>query len=387
MDVISVKQASEKWGVHIRIVQKYCMSGRIAGVKKFGNNWLIPANAEKPTDPRRVKQEKMYLLDDLINNILPPTVSDSGGTLTSLKNEAQRMKYESELAYARGDFQQVKRCFIDAADNSLSKLCTGACAISAAISTGDYRFYTKIVIFLNKCIAENPNSDIAKLAELCLATAAVSMFVPDMVPKWLKEGDLSGFSTDLKPFVLYLYVKYLQNIRQYTAMLAVAKTSLTLYARESSFTLLDIYLQLMCACASYALSQKENVCRYLSNALAIGMPAGLITPFAENLVCFGGILETILARDYQNYYHNILSQWENTWKNWISFHNRFAKDNITTILTLREYQIAQLLTSGATYSEAAQHMNLSHGALNNAVSSIYEKLYIKKKSDLRPFIL
>ena len=51
-DAISVKEAAAKWQISERRIQKLCENGRIAGVKRFGHSWMIPADAEKPFDLR-----------------------------------------------------------------------------------------------------------------------------------------------------------------------------------------------------------------------------------------------------------------------------------------------------------------------------------------------
>ena len=53
MDYISVKQATEKWKISERRIQKLCECGRIDGVLRFGRSWMIPKDAEKQKDKRR----------------------------------------------------------------------------------------------------------------------------------------------------------------------------------------------------------------------------------------------------------------------------------------------------------------------------------------------
>ena len=53
MEFISTKEASEKWGISERRIQKLCEEGRIPGVFRFGRSWAIPKDAEKPKDGRR----------------------------------------------------------------------------------------------------------------------------------------------------------------------------------------------------------------------------------------------------------------------------------------------------------------------------------------------
>ena len=50
MNYISVKAASEKWGISERRIQKLCEENRIDGTEKFGRAWMIPKDAEKPVD-------------------------------------------------------------------------------------------------------------------------------------------------------------------------------------------------------------------------------------------------------------------------------------------------------------------------------------------------
>lgn len=53
MDYMTLKQASEKWGVSPRMINYYCSEGRIPGAEKMGKVWLIPKDAKKPLDARR----------------------------------------------------------------------------------------------------------------------------------------------------------------------------------------------------------------------------------------------------------------------------------------------------------------------------------------------
>lgn len=52
--MISVKEASVKFGISSRRVQKLCEEGRITGAQMISNVWLIPDTAEKPQDSRKI---------------------------------------------------------------------------------------------------------------------------------------------------------------------------------------------------------------------------------------------------------------------------------------------------------------------------------------------
>ena len=53
MEYITVRDAAQKWNISVRLVQQYCMDGRIRGAQKFSGSWAIPADAKKPVDARR----------------------------------------------------------------------------------------------------------------------------------------------------------------------------------------------------------------------------------------------------------------------------------------------------------------------------------------------
>ncbi len=61
MNYIKVSKAAEKWGISARRVRLLCANGKIEGVIRKGNLYMIPENAMKPLDGRTNK--KNILLD------------------------------------------------------------------------------------------------------------------------------------------------------------------------------------------------------------------------------------------------------------------------------------------------------------------------------------
>ncbi len=58
MEYMTAPEAAKKWGISERRVQKLCEENRIPGVTKISYIWVIPKDAEKPTDGR-LKNEKV----------------------------------------------------------------------------------------------------------------------------------------------------------------------------------------------------------------------------------------------------------------------------------------------------------------------------------------
>ena len=49
---MTLKEASEQWGIGERRIRTLCSEGRVEGAKKIGPVWVIPSNAQKPEDNR-----------------------------------------------------------------------------------------------------------------------------------------------------------------------------------------------------------------------------------------------------------------------------------------------------------------------------------------------
>lgn len=52
MKFLSTFEAAEKWGISHRRVSVLCNQGRITGAQRAGSRWIIPDDAEKPSDAR-----------------------------------------------------------------------------------------------------------------------------------------------------------------------------------------------------------------------------------------------------------------------------------------------------------------------------------------------
>lgn len=62
MDYLTAEEMYKKWNVSRRRISTYCKDCRIEGAVMKGKIWLIPENAQKPTDPRKkVHAQKMSL--------------------------------------------------------------------------------------------------------------------------------------------------------------------------------------------------------------------------------------------------------------------------------------------------------------------------------------
>ena len=89
---MTVKQASEKWGISDRRIRVLCSDGKIQGAYQDGRGWKIPVDAKKPADGRYKSKESLLAQIDRKKAEL-----DSRRPLTA--GEAERLKEEFVVEY------------------------------------------------------------------------------------------------------------------------------------------------------------------------------------------------------------------------------------------------------------------------------------------------
>ena len=469
MNYITGAEAAAKWGVTLRQVQRLLAANRIPGAKKHGHSWMIPSDAQKPRDPRRVKQAPesgLYPEEPSLSARLTASASQAKGRrlqrmpsqpsgaslppsgplplppkdaaspdLTDLLDSAnravcvdpadlagliaattlplprdtfdktsksnkppttvtarQRLQQESVLAYLRGNFARVKACYLQTEGDAAARLCISSVTIAAAVSTGDYPLYLEIETFLKQVAQattkiDPENGEISAFVELCFATAYTGAAAPNMVCGWLKDGDFTSLLPEARPDALYKRAKVFQCLGRFEPMLAVAETALSVYENSGEITFHGLYFRVVCAMACCALGRMDEANRWLRDAIKIALPCGFITPFAESATAFGGLLQPLLEQEFPAHSAAVNAQWQRTFPSWLTFHNRFTKDNITLILPLREYELARLVAGRVPYATIAKQCHISEGRLKSKMNEIFGKLMVSNRKELAKIIL
>lgn len=98
MEYIKVSKAAAKWGLSARRVRILCAEGRIGGVVRKGNLYMIPADALRPTDGRQrtITSDHKSLLNRI--DLLKANLS-TFRPLTPAETEALRQEFIVEHTY------------------------------------------------------------------------------------------------------------------------------------------------------------------------------------------------------------------------------------------------------------------------------------------------
>lgn len=332
-----------------------------------------------------------YLYDELSSifacTSIPIPEDCPDNILQIVTENGQKLAYQAEISFLRGDFSQTIDCYNKAENDDALQLRISQVSITAAVSIGDYNSYSKIETDLKRIIKNTHNDTIKAVAEFSIATTAVGMLALNMVPDWLKDGNMKAVLPQLKPNALHLRARYFQCLKQYDIMLAIAQTALELSTPTQGTTMVNLYLRVTCAIACHGLGRKKESKDWLLSAMRLALPNGFITVIAEPVAILGGLVEQCLKQEFPGYYDVVIKQWEFGWKNWITFHNQFTKDNLSLLLSLREYHLAMQVARRIPYAEIAKEHCISVGRLKNIMLEIYEKLYISGRDELVKYII
>ena len=233
--------------------------------------------------------------------------------------------------------------------------------------------------------SSDPN--VAHMAEIAMTGPSLSMKDMNQVPVWVQKGEFSGLLPEARPMGMYLSLKNLQGQKRYGELLCACKAAIALWEQEDTFTLLDIYLRMLCATGCYELNRVEECDRHLLAAMDMALPNGFITPFVEFWMSTGCQIEHLLEQYHPQWRAPVERTSAATWKNWIAFHNHYTRENITTLLTQREYRLARIILAGGTYQNVADELYLSVSTVKSMLSAIYDKLMIHSRAELAEMIM
>lgn len=90
MEIMSAREAADKWGISQRRVAVLCSENRIADAEIVGNMWVMPSNSKKPIDGRSTRYNKSD------EKTVKPFLKWAGGKGQLLKEIEKYYPFENE---------------------------------------------------------------------------------------------------------------------------------------------------------------------------------------------------------------------------------------------------------------------------------------------------
>ena len=396
MEYLTVRETARKWDLSDRMVQQFCTAGRIPGAQKFGNSWAIPADAEKPQDPRSVRKQARppapSLLDSACLMPLMNTPFQPGTCMAAVRAmEAgpQRDIATAEYYYFTGQPEKAARAagaYLTGPDMGAQ---LSACLIYAYANLSLHQIQharfalDEVQMFLTEGAEQTPQRKAA--AAFVAATSAVLLHLP--LPESLPSTQefLPLLPTGLRAFALYVQAHYLYLHQNYTQSIGIVESTLAMGAEQYPIT--AIYLHLMAVMDHMSLKATQQAQEHLLSAWALARPDDLIEGFGEHHGLLGGMLEAVIKPRWPEDFRRIIDITGQFSWGWRQIHNPDTGQRVAGNLTTTEFVVAMLMVRDWTAEEIADHMSISLATVKKHQSQIKKKLRVGSRQELAQYML
>ena len=400
-DYLSLREAAQKWGVSERRINQYCTEGRIAGAQRIGKAWAIPSNAQKPGDPRRMRQQGK----------IPPLQTPAGGRL----NHANLMPLMN-TAFVPGNCQAAALAMTPGPrrDIALAEYHYFSGQPEAAAKEAEvYLTSPDIGAKLSACVIyayanlslgripqarfalDELNADLAAAGKESPEFRAAAAFVasagavllhlpmPDKLPEI--ESFLPLLPPGLRAFALYVQAHYLYLKKEYSKSAGTVEATLAMGA--SAYPIPAIYLHLVAVMDYMSLKQSEQAQGHLLTAWEMARPDDLIEGFGEHHGLLGAMLEAVIKPKWPEDFKRIIDITYRFSSGWRRVHNPITGHDVADDLTTTEFAIAMLAARNWTTQEIAEHLNISVNTVKSHISEAMRKLNVRNRKSLKQYML
>ena len=401
MNMITVKQAAEKWGVTPRRVQALCKEGKIKGAQRWERTWMVPAHAVLPSTakgdvPHMPMPKKSPFLD--MTNIYN-TAGDADGRAAMLENNPEAFALlEAQLAYRRGEIYTVydhARYFLSAHSGFYAILGGGMLLALCAIWRGDMELWVEAKRHI--CSAPCESEVQRDMISLALAIVDSSVYDNKDYPEWFKRGNFEALPPDAHPAAKVFYTKYLymsafgiaskqidfEGIQGLALMRLIPKTIEPMISQAvvDKTILPEIFLRLSCAVAYYNSGDREHAIVHMDKAIALALADRLYGVLVEYVRHFDGLLEERIALVDPSAVENIKELYGVYSVGWSKLSGAVRNRNIAANLTAREREVAKLVTFGFTSKEIASMLYIAESTVKQTVLRVVQKTGVKDRSE------
>jgi len=392
--MITAREAAEKWGTSLRNVQDLCKRGRIEGARRIGRDWMIPAQALRPADARRTRNENRPLLRKTPFLMMTDLYNRAGAAEECARNiedntEARRL-FEAELAYGRGDIDAVyhhAQYFLNSHSGFYAVISGGMLLAQCAAWRGDVQMWH----LAKRHISEAPCKSAADHDIIALSLAATDSMLrrTEEYPDWFREGSFESLPPDAHPAARIYYAKFLM-VEAYE--LAIKKTTaeevqglglmrtlpyflrpMISQAVAEKTVLVEIYLRILCAVAHQQCNQMLKATEQLDRAIKLCLQDGLYTPLVEHRRQLGIFLDERLLAISPEAAKKVKELHKVLHGGWVRLYNEISVAQMELSLSTREREVARLVAYGCTNQEIAFRLSISVHTVRALLNSIKNK--------------
>lgn len=203
--------------------------------------------------------------------------------------------------------------------------------------------------------------------------------LPDM------KNYIANLPHGLRVFASYVMSHdfYLQG--EYGKALGTCNT--TLIFCDGTYPISMIYLYCMVAMCEISLKHQKEAQEALLTAWHMAAKDELLEPFIELHGLLQGLLESTVRKENPGLYKQLSEAVIAFSRGWMAVHNPNSDRSVTDALTTMEFSIAMLACRNWSNQEIADHLGISLNTVKHYLTDIFDKLHVKKRDELRDFVL
>lgn len=395
---LSVREAAEKWSVSERRINQYCSEGRIPGAEKIGKAWVIPADADKPGDPRKRKNQsvshKPPNAPELFPGFMPllNTRFEPGRCMETIEKMKAGPKKDiamAEYRYFSGQAEKAMQdteVYLTSTDGAIR---LSACWIFAysCLTVGRIDHARHALQEIRNTLDANRKTapSVRAIESFAAFAAAVLLHLPlpeEMPPM---ETFLPLLPPGIRAFALYVLAHYLYLKEEYGQSAGIVEATLAMGA--DAYPISAIYLHLVAVMDYMSLKQPDRAQTHLLTAWEIARPDDLIEGFGEHHGLLGAMLEATIKSKWPEDFKRIIDITYRFSSGWRRVHNPITGHDVADDLTTTEFAIAMLAARGWTTQEIAKHLNISANTVKDHISEAMRKLGVETRKDLKKYML
>ena len=400
---LTAQETAQKWGVSSQTVTIYAAAGRIPGAQKQNGKWSIPADAERPIDRRRRTNKASHNAQwwshsaetssctygpHVLSTIwFPPGAADQ--TIETIPDPILREQLLAELCYLRCEFDKAKQHLKTVQESKRGEFLVPCWfhTVENALHMADWETMLHGLATLDDLAKEQRrkgNITIAKAAELAIDTFWIVANSPERCQQWIKQGDFSQLPAHCLVDATYAYCKYLQNSDQTGEMLSAFRMASALIGDNPFWRGYPSIMALM----AYSYTSQTEIAGALARQICTVLAADrFLVPIADSMTHIVQFLSQHADLD-QLGGSNQVQQWGKSCSaNWLRAIELTTQENkFAYSLSLKEIETMWLASAGMTNKEIAQHLDLSINTVKLRLQTIYEKLHIKRRKELKKYI-
>ena len=410
MQYISAKEAAAKWGLTLRRVQDLCKNCAIDGAVRWGRDWMIPADANRPADRRRKQADKsiskLAILPRknpaiVFSNIysIPGAADSVADDMTERPVAAQL--FRSQIAFCRGDIaasRQIVEALLELPRDHDLQIGCGVILAQCAIFTGDLELWKRAKEQIKTAHCRDQRDQYA--VDFWLAAMECEIRETATFPLWFTQGRMDILPGDSFPPARYYYLRYLYIISHSAAtetvgtvdtqslmrMIPYVAEPLVSQSKKEGALISEAYLRLILAMTYHNLGNDAMAIHHLDIAIELLLPDKLYMPLVEYRRPLDFLLDERLALVSPEALVQVKKLYRQHQQGWTHLHNRERGRTFASDLTTREREVAKLAAFGLSNKEIAERLSISLNTVKQSLRIAMDKTGALRRSELSHYI-